>query len=128
MASKEAYLIETWGEHFLGLVDEQNGSKKSALDVTFPAFPQGLESTVTIGRGEVNPEKGSHFAIEITEAALGPFHDANDDIAYALEPMVQHLKILGFSNAGLSADEGEAPIHDQVFNPKKEGVYSRRRP
>jgi hypothetical protein len=128
LASKEAYLIEAWGKHLLGLVDEQYGSKKGALDVTFPAFPQCLESSVTIGRGEVDAEKGSHFPIEITETALGPFHHTNDDIACTLEPVIQHLKILRFSETRLSADQGEAPIHDQVFNPKKEGVYSRRRP
>jgi hypothetical protein len=42
--------------------------------------------------------------------------------------MVQHLKILGFPEAGLTADESEAPVHDQVFNPKKEAVYARGRP
>jgi hypothetical protein len=42
--------------------------------------------------------------------------------------MFQHLKILRFSEAGLSTDEGKAPIHDQVFNPKKEVVYFRRGP
>jgi hypothetical protein len=128
IASKKAYLIETRGHHLLGLIDEQDGPQKGALDMTFPAFPQGLESTVTIGRGKVNPEKRSHFPIEITEVALGPFHHTNDDIAYTLEAVIQHLKILGFSKAGLSTDEGKAPIHDQVFNPKKEGVYSRRGP
>jgi hypothetical protein len=128
IASKETYLIETWGNHLLGLIDEQYGPQKGALDMTFPAFPQGLESPVTIGRGKVNPEKRSHFPIEITEAALGPLHHTDDDISNTLEAVIQHLQILGFSKAGFSTDEGKAPIQDQVFNPKKEGVYSRRGP
>jgi len=128
IASKKAYLVEAWGKHFLGFIDEQDRSKKGAFDMIFPAFPQGLESTVTIGRGKVDPEKGSHLPIEVAEAALGSFHDANDDISNTLEPVIQHLKVFRFPEAGLSADEGKAPVHDQVFNPKKEAFYTRSRP
>jgi len=71
IASKEAYFIEAWGQHLLGLIDEEHGSKKSALDMIFPAFSQGLETAVTIRRREVHPEQGPHFAIKVAEVALG---------------------------------------------------------
>ena len=78
---QQPQLGEHGGQHLLGLVDDQHGSRQRGVDMGLPALAQHLGAGPAVVRGQLDAEQVAHLAIEVGEAGLGPADDADLDVA-----------------------------------------------
>jgi hypothetical protein len=108
------------GGHLLGLVDDEHRAQQRGLDVGVPRVAQGLEAAPAIARGERHAEQVAELAIEVGDAALRMLDDADHDVAERGEPRGDDTQGGGLADTGVAADEGEAALAHQVFQPPAE--------
>jgi len=80
-----------------------------------PSLSEVFKTTVAICRRQVDTKQGSHFPVEITETALGPFHCTDYNFIMSTETMGQKLKRLRLAHARLATDHRETAVHGQAF-------------
>ena len=93
----------------------------------FPALAERLESAPAIVRRELHRENVAQLAIEVGTSRLGPFDHTDRHIAHRRKPSRDNPQRHRFAGAGLTRDQGEAPLLDQLFDAPGEMLDPGRR-
>ena len=114
-AAQEPQLAEHAGAHLLDLVDQEHRTQQRTVEMTLPAFAQGLETTPTIVGSQSHPEDLAHLAIEIGQATLRVRQHADRHVAHLLQPIGEDPHRDTLAAAWVAADQREAPFTHQAL-------------
>ena len=127
MAEVSRRSSERTGEsHLLGLVDDEHGSGKRAVDMRLPALAQDLGSAPAVVGAQRNAEEVAHLAVEVGDVGLRPADHADLDVAFARQSVGQDAQTGGLAGSRIAGDDGKAALGDQMADAAAEGVDARR--
>jgi hypothetical protein len=117
---KDSQLGQDRSRHLLCLVDQEQRSVASRLDVCQPRLPQRLESSPSIVGSQGDAEELAELAVEVGDGALWPGQHADLDVAQVGQVVGQDSQRHGLAGTGVAGDQGEAALVHLVFDAPAE--------
>jgi hypothetical protein len=109
-AGEQSQLAQAHGRHFLGLVDQNDGSAAGGAEMIEPARAQRLEPAPAVADAYGDGEDVAEFAIEVAQVALRMVDDADGQIRQARETLSEQAHDHAFATARLAVDQRKAAL------------------
>jgi hypothetical protein len=122
---EDTKLAEDGSQGFLGLVDDEDGTREGGDDVVGPAGTEGLESSPTVVRLEGYGEEVAEFAVEVHGAGLGMLDVADDQVGPGLETLAEQAEGDALAGARVAGDHDVSTVGDAEFDTSQEGIDGR---